>query len=592
MSKNPRWERVFCLLAMGAGLFVLGLIFSGNACAQTPDADSQVTVSLAPESVSTDSVEQGRIPADQVAPVDSSTPAAPVKSFNPKPIVIEKVTEPFLERFRRNITLDVREMNTLDVLKFLALKGNFNMVTGDKITGRVTLYLKNVSIKDALDIIIISNDLGYYTDNGIIYVMTAEEYQALFGKKFNEKEEVEIVKLKYAKPSYVLAALDNIKSDLGRIIIDEDTGTVVMIDTEESIAEMQKVILEIEAPLKPFVYNLQYAKADVVAEKLKERVDAHAVGSVMADVRANKLIVRAYPKRRAEIEKMIRDMDAPTKEVLVEARVLQVAFKPKLDWGIDWQWDFRDSPYENLRRISFQNVSLDEDNLTSSDNLYSEYGKIGVGNFTTDSFELAIRALKQVQDTKILSNPKLLVTNNEEAKIHVGDTVPYIISTTSGTGENAITSEDVRFVDVGLKLNVTPTINDDGFVTMTLKPEISEVVGSISSQGGGIPQVNKTLVETTVMVKDGSTIVLGGLRKENKTQTRKGVPVLMDIPIIKTLFSSTTDSIEATEIVIFITPHIIKGDEDVDQYRGDIKPSMEYTEKGKFPDQHVLKIKE
>jgi len=173
----------------------------------------------------------------------------------------------------------------------------------------------------------------------------------------------------------------------------------------------------------------------------------------------------------------------------------------------------------------------------------------------------------------------------------VGDTVPYIISTTSGTGENAITSEDVRFVDVGLKLNVTPTINDDGFVTMTLKPEISEVVGSISSQGGGIPQVNKTLVETTVLVKDGSTIVLGGLRKENKTQTRKGFPVLMDIPILKTLFSNTTDSIEATEIVIFITPHVVKGDEGYQRIRGELKPSMEYTEKEKVQ-QQALQIKE
>jgi len=515
------------------------------------------------------------------------------KSFNPKPIVIEQTTESLEERLNRKITLDVREMNILDVLKFLALKGNFNMVTGDSITGRVTLYLKNVSIIDALDIIVMSNDLAYYVEKGIVYEMTSEEYQAMFGKKFNDKNEVKIVQLKYAKPSYVLAALDNVKSDLGRIIVDEDTGTVVMIDTAESIERMTKVIDNIESPLVPVVYSLKYGKADVIAEKLKARIDAHAVGSITADERSNKIIIRAYPDRRAEIEKLLESIDAPTKEVLVEARVLQVAFKPKLDWGIDWNLDFRKSPYQALSRLQFNQIFLDQDNLTSSDNLYANYGRVAIGDFDVNQFELAIRALKQVQDTKILSNPKLLVTNNEEAKIHVGDTVPYIISTTSGTGENAITSEDVRFVDVGLKLNVTPSINDDGFVTMTLKPEISEVVGEISSQGGGIPQVNKTLVETTVMVKDGMTVVLGGLRKENKTTTRKGVPILMDIPFLKTLFSSTSDSIEATEIVIFITPHVVTGDESYERVKGDdLKPRLLYQGDEKNTQQQVLKIKE
>jgi len=521
-------------------------------------------------------------------------PATPVTSpnFNPKPIVVEKIDDPLSDRLDRRITLDVREMNTVDVLKFLALKGSFNMVTAGNLSGRVTLYLKDVSIKDALDIVIISNDLGYHVENNIIHVMKGEEYLALFGKKFNDKNTVEIVQLKYAKPSYVLAALDNIKSNLGRIIIDEDTGTVVMIDTPDSVREMKEAIAEMESPLQPVVYTLKYAKADVIAEKLKERIDAHSVGSIMTDQRSNKLIVRAYPHRQDEVKEMIMNMDAPTMEVLIEARVLQVAFKPKLDWGIDWQEDFRKSNRNPLNKLNFSNIFLDEDNLTSSDNLYSNYGKFAIGDIDVNQFELSIRALKQVSDTKILSNPKILVTNNEEAKIHVGDTVPYIISTTSGTGDNAITSEDVRFTDVGLKLNVTPSINEDGFVTMALKPEISEVVGSIESQGGGIPQVNKTLVETTVIVKDGQTIVIGGLRKENKIATKKGVPILMDIPFIKRLFSSQSESIEATEIVIFITPHIVTGEEDYAEYRGIVKARDNFQIEKDAPEKQILTIKE
>src|SRR3989338_4110351 len=391
----------------------------------------------------------------------------------------------------------------------------------------------------------------------------------MFGKRYSYKNKVAIVQLKYAKPSYVLSALENIKSSLGKIIIDEDTGQVVMIDTPDTLTDMKKALLKMEMPLQAFVYSLQYAKADVVAEMLKARIDAHAVGSISFDERSNKIIVRALPERRKEVEAVIKQLDTPTKEVLVEARVIQIIFKHQYDVGIDWQFAFTDSYDKELRKVKFKNIFLGDAAIPSGDALSSAFTRVGVGNINVDAFEANLRLLQQVSDTKILSNPKLLVTNNEEAKIHVGDTIPYIISTTSGTGDNAITSEDVRFVDVGLKLNVKPTINDDGFVTMKLKPEISSVITSIESQGGGIPQVNKTTLETTVMVQDGMTIILGGLRKDNKIHTKKGFPGLMDIPFVEKFFSRTADSIEKTEIVLFITPHIVTGKESLNQIDGD-----------------------
>ncbi len=510
------------------------------------------------------------------------------ENFKPKKIVISQTEEELMARLERMITLDVREMNVVDVLKFLALKGDFNLVTSSQVQGRVTLYLKNVKIKDALDIALISNGLAYHVERDIIHVVSGQEYEFMYGRKFNEKDIVEIISLKYAKPTYVLSALEGVKSSLGRVIIDEDTGSVVLIDTPESIGKMKKIIDRIENPLETFVYSMQYAKAVDIVEQLKAKIDANTVGSVAADERTNAIIVRAYPGRKAELETLIKSLDVPTKEVLVDVRVLQVVFKPQMDYGIDWDVQF------SSRDVKFSSFLLDENALTSADALYSKYGRVGIGYMDSDGFEARIRALKQVSDTKILSNPKLLVTNNEEAKIHVGDTVPYIISTTSGTGENAITSEEVRFVDVGLKLGVIPRINDDGFITIIMKPEISTVTGSIASEGGGIPKVNKTLVETTVMVKDGMTVVLGGLKKDNKVLVNRGIPVLMDMPLLGKLFQSRSESVESTEIVIFITPHIIKGDEDqYNEYRGQMKKHMGYVEPGQEKAQAAtLKLKE
>lgn len=502
-----------------------------------------------------------------------------VNAARPDPIEITRQQEDIFKRMQRKITLDVRDMNVVDVIKFLAdeERGDFNVVISPTVQGRVTVYLNNVSIRDALDIIIISNHLAYKVEGNIIQVMSAVEYEAMYGKKFSDKTEVAIIHLKYSRPSYVLAALDNLKSNVGKIIIDEDTGSVVLIDTKESIALMKEAIKEIEKPLETFIYPLQCADAEVVANQLRLRIDAKAVGSITPDTRSNRIIARAYPDRIKEIEQIIKELDTQTKEVLVDARVLQVVYKPQYDMGIDWQLDFRGSPNKEIRKLSFSNMFLDKDNMTSSDNMFSKYGQLAVGNFDVDQFEMTVRAMKQVSDTKILSNPKLLVVDKQEAKIHIGDTVPYIISTTSGTGDNAITSEDVRFVDVGLKLNVVPRINDEGYVTMRLRPEISTVTGTVDSKGGGIPQVNKTEVETSVIVKDGYTIVMGGLKKEDKTHVKKGIPGLMDVPFLGPLFGSTSDSMTNTEIIIFITPTIMTGDEDYTRIEGGIKPFKEYS---------------
>ena len=494
----------------------------------------------------------------------------------PRPIILTEPKESLDERMARKITLDVRDMNIVDVVKFLAQKGDFNVVISPTVEGRSTVLLNEVAIQDALDIVVISNRLAYHIDNDIIQVMPSGEYEAMYGKTFGDKTQVEIIHLHYSKPSYVLAALDNIKSNIGKIIIDEDTGSVVLIDTPQAIAKMKESIKEIEVPLESIVYSLKYAKAEVVAEKLRSRIDAKAVGTVTPDERSNQLIVRVFPGRKVEIDSIVASLDEPTREVLIEARILQIVLKPNYDRGIDWNVDFGNK--EDTSKISFNNIFLNESGLGSNDNLKSTYGKVGIGNFSMDKFQASIRALKSVSDTKILSNPQILVTNNEEAKIHIGDTVPYIVSTTSGTGDNSIKSEDVRFIDVGLKLSVTPTINKDGMVTLRMVPEISSVVGKIDSDKGGIPQVNKTEVQTTIMVQDGMTVVLAGLKKEDKSHTKRGMPFLMDIPYLEKVFSRTSDSITSTEIVILLTPHIVTGTDDATKPDGTIKPAKTYTD--------------
>jgi type II secretory pathway component GspD/PulD (secretin) len=501
-----------------------------------------------------------------------------------QPLIMTDPKQPLDERLDREITLDVRDMNIVDVIKFLAQKGDFNVIIAPSVEGRVTVLLHNVTIKDALDIVIMSNRLAYHIDDDIVDVMSASEYEGMYGKQFNDQTEVAIVHLQYAKPSYVLAALDNMRSNRGKIIIDEDTGSVVLIDTPQSLALMKKAIAQIEQPLDTMVFDLKYAKADVVAEKLRTRIDAKAVGTITADERSNELLVRVFPGRRDEVEKIIHSLDTPTKEVLIEARILQIVFNPNYDVGTDFNAPVTHNGHQQFdlqsTALGIASGAAATAPSGSAANLASTFGSAVVGNFSGNQFTAAIRSLQSVSDTKILSTPQILVTNNEEAKIHIGDTVPYIVATTNGTGENAITSDDVRFVDVGIKLSVVPTINDDGVITMKLTPEISEVVKQITSaEGSTIPEVNKTEVETSVMVRDGQTIVLAGLRDQNKVHTKQGIPGLMDIPYLGYLFSHVSDSLTNTEIVILLTPHIVHGrTDDYEKTRGTIKGPKTYDD--------------
>ena len=151
--------------------------------------------------------------------------------------------------------------------------------------------------------------------------------------------------------------------------------------------------------------------------------------------------------------------------------------------------------------------------------------------------------------------------NNQEAKILVGSKEPYVTTQISQTGTGtAVTAESVNFIDVGVKLFVTPSIARDGFVQMKIRPEISSRTGTLTTaQKNEIPIVETTEAETVVMVEDGNVVILGGLIKDEVSRDEQRVPILGDIPILGIPFRSTKKTVKRTELVLFLTPHIITG---------------------------------
>jgi MSHA type pilus biogenesis protein MshL len=462
------------------------------------------------------------------------------------------------EGLNQRMALDLRDLDIVDTLKFLAMKGGINIIAGKDVTGKVSLFLKNVTIKDALDIILLANNLAYEKRGDILYVMTEAEYKLAHGTNFKDTRKVRVFNLKYAKPESAFKTLDILKSDIGKVIVDEDSGTVVIMDTPEKIKEMERAVANLDQQNLTRTFSLQYAKAKDVQAILSARLDVKKTGTVSIDERNNQVIVTALPERLKEAEELIKGMDKRTKQVILEAKILKVILKDKFDMGVDWTKVINSMHKQSINVGSiFDFPSGGADDPTT----YFKFGMGGAGH----NYTVLVKLLQEFGETRNLSSPSIAVVNGQEARIHVGRTEAYVTTTIATGSTTSSTAAQVSFLDVGVLLMVTPLINDEGFITMKIKPEVSSVEDTLTYKiaadvDNTVPLVASTTAETTVMVKDGMTVVIGGLRKDEKIKTVDKLPFLGDIPFVGAAFRKTSDHLEKDEIIVLITPHIITGD--------------------------------
>ncbi|MCX5701902.1 MAG: hypothetical protein NTW64_02835 [Candidatus Omnitrophica bacterium] len=506
------------------------------------------------------------------------------------------------EGFNQRFSLDLKDIDVVEALKYLATKAGLNIVTTKAVIGRVNLTLEDVSVKDVFDIILRSNSLAYLEQNDIYNVMTEAEYKALFGKNFFDMRQVKVFRLNYAIPDQAFSLLDALKSDIGRVLVDAEAGNVLIMDTPEKIAVMQGALEEFEKENKVEVFTLKYAKAKDVEEILKTQLDLKKVGSVKADERNNQILVQTLPQRMNSVARIIQNLDRQTKEVLLDTKIVKIKFSDDVTSGVEWEGLFNlgnqfGTTYLGSTPVSYVGKATDpwqsrlgllegSNVWTGTENKFKE-GVGGIGSYpfsgtTSDTsasqkqilgtemhlgiidgkrdFDVLLKYLQTLGTTQILSNPKLVVVNNQEAKIHVGERQAYVTTTTTTGQTTSAISEEVTFIDVGIQLAVTLNINDDGYITMKIKPEISSVSGTLTTPTKNqIPIIDTSMAETTVMVKDNVTLIIGGLRKEEKVALADQFPGLGKIPFLGGLFRSGRTKTERTELLVMITPHIITG---------------------------------
>ena len=452
----------------------------------------------------------------------------------------------------KTVTLDVQNMNIDAVLKMIADQSSMNVVLSNNVIGTVTVKLDKVSVIQALDSVLKANNYLYAIDNGIITVYT---YQDSEQQDRFVNLQTKVFALSYTDVSDLKKVILSMKTARGKIETNEKNNQVIVTDTPEKVKEIEAALKELDQPTEVKEFKLLYSKAKDVEPKILQVIPKEK-GDVYTDERTNSIIVRATPVILKNISDFIGGWDSQHKQVLIEAMILEVTLDEGTKLGIQWQ-TLSQLPVDANGKAAHSPALINTAAMFASGlPAAGPAGFFKIGSLTADEYNIAIDALKSNANTEVLSSPRIVVIDNEKAEILVGSSEPYAVATTDPITHLLV--QDIKYIDVGVKLDVTPQIGEDNYVTMKIHPEVSTA--------RRVPEVDNvvakdtTQADTVMMIKNGETIVLGGLIKNQKKLTVNKIPILGDLPLLGLIFRNKNYQDEKREVVVFVTPHILTND--------------------------------
>ncbi|MGE4357608.1 MAG: secretin N-terminal domain-containing protein [Candidatus Omnitrophota bacterium] len=293
----------------------------------------------------------------------------------------------------------------------------------------------------------------------------------------------------------------------------------------------------------------------IQVEKLKSLIDDSGLlsseGKIVIDSRSNRMVVIDTSANLDKIEELVKQVDVKPRQVNIEAKILDVSLTDTETLGIEWTW------------VKPRGGATTDDTLQSGftvDSTGSGKGFFKYGTLDAAEIAVVLEALMKRENANILSKPTITTLNNEEAKINVTSKIPYQTGTTTTETTGGVTTTTISWEEkeVGVTLSVTPYICETGDIIMKIEPTASLLQGYTSEDPETrYPLIMTRSATTQVMVKDGETLVIGGLITQELRDTKTGVPILGDIPILGLPFQKRSKELKNTELIIFITPHIV-----------------------------------
>ena len=406
-----------------------------------------------------------------------------------------------------NVSLDFKDAEIKSVLKIISYKSGVNIVATPEVMGQVTIRLQDVPWEKALDTIVRTYGFGY--------------------EWLNDK--------------------------------------VIMVSTLEKLAEQRKIQEEAaeKEPLDTQAFALNFSKAEEVKSAVEKLVSER--GKITMETRTNTLIITDTKSNLMKIAEVIRELDRVTPQVLIEAKIVETNLADVDNLGI--KWTLGGTAQGAAYPISFPFTQSPESiyfpfDIPSPTKTPDESGSVyKLGTLDSSSTTVVLDLLFSDTDTDMLSNPRIVTLDNQTATIEVV-TLDPTPKWSYNKEQNAYVMTDYRQEKYGIILKVTPQINKLGYVTLNIEPEVSEWLRDKTLSGGSglsvdLPVIYKQTTSTRVMVKDGDTLVIGGLIKNKTTDAVQRVPILGNIPLLGFFFKHRAKTVEKKDLLIFITPRIL-----------------------------------
>lgn len=402
----------------------------------------------------------------------------------------------------KKISLNLVDADIKQVFRLFHDLSGLNFVLDPSVNGRVTIVLDNVPWDQALDLILKNNGLDKVLEANVIRIATTNKLaqEAAQRKQLKEAKEMEVEPVTITR-------------------------------------------------------TLSYAKADDVEKVIRNGGVLTDRGKVIIDERTNTLIISDVPKRIEPLDQLINTLDTETPQVMIEARIIETSRTFSREMGVQWGFTAAaDAAHGTSTGLSFpSNASVgyglnlgstETGDVSSASALSMNFGNV-LDSFTLD---IALDALETSGQGRILSSPKIATQNNEEAEIEQGIRIP-VVNTTA-------TEINVEFVSASLKLTVTPQITAEGTIILDIQVENNspDFINTV----GDVPPINTQRAQTKVLVTDGGTTVIGGIFTVNEGSSESGVPWFRKIPVFGWLFKKTSMQNENRELLIFITPKIMR----------------------------------
>ncbi len=288
--------------------------------------------------------------------------------------------------------------------------------------------------------------------------------------------------------------------------------------------------------------------------------------TIVANAPTNALVIRTAPPNFPLLRETIDALDTRPAQVLFEVTIAEIALGRGLEFGVDWAAINRGGDV----RAQFGNPENPDTGSTSA--------LLRLVRLDGTAIRAMLRTIASTSNVRVLSTPEIVAVNNREATILVGSKVPFISSTR--LGNDVSIDRAVQYQDVGTKLSIIPTINDDGYVSVQLLQEVSSLTTQTVAAALSAPVISTREASTRAVLRDGQTVVIAGLIGESREVNVQGIPLLMDIPLLGALFKRQSVTRQRTELAIFITPYIVRTDADADAIRERVKKGMEERSPG------------